>query len=78
MCVASHLAHKALYTAFLHLIARFHIIPADGKDSEEIDPIKGLKGLTFVATPKGSRAKFAPRDGEGLEIWLNNPDALDA
>ncbi|KAF5526081.1 3-hydroxyphenylacetate 6-hydroxylase [Colletotrichum aenigma] len=71
MCVASHLAHNALYTAFLHLIAHFEIFPADGQSSDEIDPIKGLKGLAFVATPKGSRARFAPRRDMELESLLN-------
>ncbi|TEA17046.1 3-hydroxyphenylacetate 6-hydroxylase [Colletotrichum sidae] len=78
MCVASHLAHNALYTAFLHLMARFEIAPADGKLAEEIDPIQGLKGLGFVATPKGSLARFVPRDGAGLESWLNDPDGTTA
>ncbi|KXH43795.1 hypothetical protein CNYM01_05723 [Colletotrichum nymphaeae SA-01] len=74
MCVASHLAHSALYTAFLHLIARFKILPADGKDSVEIDPIEGLDGLSFVAKPKGFQAKFVPRDGARLNGWLKSPD----
>ncbi|KAK1625601.1 cytochrome P450 [Colletotrichum phormii] len=74
MCVASHLAHGALYTAFLHLIAQFNILPADSKTSVEIDPIKGLNGLSFVATPKGFQAKLVPRDGAGLESWLESPD----
>ncbi|KAF9874536.1 hypothetical protein CkaCkLH20_08099 [Colletotrichum karsti] len=74
MCVASHLAHNALYTAFLHLIARFQILPADGTTSEEIDPLKGLQGLSFVATPKGFQARFVPREGVAVEAWLNNPD----
>ncbi|KXH59693.1 hypothetical protein CSAL01_11562 [Colletotrichum salicis] len=74
MCVASHLAHGALYTAFLHLIARFNILPADGKTLVKIDPIKGLKGLSFVATPKGFQAKFVPRDGAGLGRFLRSPD----
>ncbi|KAL3295879.1 transmembrane amino acid transporter [Colletotrichum asianum] len=72
MCVASHLAHNALYTAFLHLIAHFEIFPADGQSSDEIDPIKGLKGLAFVATPKGSRARFVPRRDMELESLLNS------
>lgn len=73
MCVASHLAHSALYTAFLHLIARFKILPGDGKDHVEIDPIEGLDGLSFVAKPKGFQAKFVPRDGARLEDWLESP-----
>ncbi|KAI1077228.1 cytochrome P450 [Whalleya microplaca] len=74
MCVASHLAHNALYTAFLHLIAHFRILPAEGETAEAIDPLKGLKGMTFVATPRGWRARFVPREGEKLAAWLDNPD----
>lgn len=74
MCVASHLAHNALYTVFLHLIAKYHILPADGTTREEIHPLRGLEGLSFVATPRGSRAKFVPREGaEKLQAWLDNP-----
>lgn len=73
MCVASHLAHNALYTVFLHLIAKYHILPADGTTAEEIDPLRGLEGLAFVATPRGTRARFVPREGaEKLQKWLDN------
>ncbi|KAM0335233.1 hypothetical protein ACHAQA_000276 [Verticillium albo-atrum] len=58
MCVASHLAHNALYTVFLHLIARFQILPAEGTTDEEIHPLNGLKGLSFVGTPRGWRASI--------------------
>lgn len=74
MCVASLLAHRALYTVFLHLVARFQIFPASGTTDEEIDPLKGLKGRSFVATPRGFRARFVPREGQNLETWLRNPD----
>ncbi|RMJ10345.1 hypothetical protein CDV36_010037 [Fusarium kuroshium] len=74
MCVASLLAHRALYTVFLHLIARFQIFPASGTTDEEIDPLKGLKGRSFVATPRGFRARFVPREGQKLESWLQKPD----
>jgi 3-hydroxyphenylacetate 6-hydroxylase len=44
MCVALHLANKALYTVFLHLIGNFEIFPsADDKGNIEIDPLKGTK-----------------------------------
>ncbi|KXH38037.1 hypothetical protein CSIM01_04527 [Colletotrichum simmondsii] len=66
-------AHQFAF-AFLHLIARFKILPTDGKDSVEIDPIKGLDGLSFVAKPKGFQAKFVPRDGARLDGWLKSPD----
>jgi 3-hydroxyphenylacetate 6-hydroxylase len=74
MCVASLLAHNALYTVYLHLIARYQIFPASGKTAEEVDPIKGLKGLAFVGTPRGYQARFVPRDGQKLGTWLNKPD----
>jgi 3-hydroxyphenylacetate 6-hydroxylase len=74
MCVASLLAHNALYTVFLHLIARFQIFPADGKGPDEIDPLAGLAGRAFVATPRGFRARFVPRDGQKLETWIDNPN----
>ncbi|OTA98769.1 hypothetical protein M426DRAFT_258122 [Hypoxylon sp. CI-4A] len=74
MCVASHLAHNALYTVFLHLIAHFRILPAEGESAEAIDPLKGLKGMTFVGTPRGWRARFVPRQGEKLTTWLESPD----
>lgn len=74
MCVASLLAHQALYTVFLHLIARFEIFPAHGASADEIDPLKGLKGRSFVGTPRGCQARFVPRQGQGLESWLDAPD----
>ncbi|KAJ3539833.1 hypothetical protein NM208_g5326 [Fusarium decemcellulare] len=74
MCVASLLAHSALYTVFLHLVAKFQILPVDGTTIDEIDPIKGLKGRSFVGTPRGFRAKFVPREGYKLENWLQKPD----
>lgn len=73
MCVASHLAHNALYTVFLHLIAKFRILPAEGETAEAIDPIAGLKGKSFVGTPRGWRARFVPREGDKIDSWLENP-----
>ncbi|KAI1459621.1 cytochrome P450 [Annulohypoxylon moriforme] len=73
MCVASHLAHKALYTVFLHLIAHFRILPAEGETIDAIDPINGLQGISFVGTPRGWRARFVPREGEKLAAWLESP-----
>ncbi|KAI1086277.1 cytochrome P450 [Rostrohypoxylon terebratum] len=73
MCVASHLAHKALYTVFLHLIAHFRILPSEGETIDAIDPIKGLQGISFVGTPRGWRARFVPREGEKLAAWLEIP-----
>ncbi|KAF6789407.1 3-hydroxyphenylacetate 6 hydroxylase [Colletotrichum sojae] len=79
MCVASHLAHDALYAVFLHLIAHFKILPADSATADEIDPIKGLGGISFVATPKGFQAKFVPRDGgDALKTWLKNSNGTSS
>lgn len=74
MCVASLLAHNALYTVFLHLIAKFQILPSEGETEDAIDPLVGLKGREFVGAPKGFRARFVPREGSRLEAWLNKPD----
>lgn len=70
MCVASMLAQKALYTVFLHIIAHLHVLPAEGKTAEEIDAIGGLKGRSFVGTPRGYQAKFVPRDEAHLRAFL--------
>ncbi|KAI1252827.1 hypothetical protein MGN70_005033 [Eutypa lata] len=75
MCVASHLAHNALYTVFLHLIAKFRILPAEGETAEAIDPIAGLKGKLFVSSPRGWRARFIPREGDKINAWLENRDS---
>lgn len=75
MCVAALLAHNALYTAFLHLIARFHILPSADQGPDAIHPLDGLEPGSFVATPKYFTARFVPRDGNtALLKWLDNPD----
>ncbi|KAK4541580.1 hypothetical protein LTR36_007877 [Oleoguttula mirabilis] len=51
-CVAQHLAHRALYTVFSHLIAKFHILPPDATSTHVIDPLKDLRDPeTIVAEP---------------------------
>ncbi|KAI6083003.1 cytochrome P450 [Hypoxylon rubiginosum] len=64
MCVAHHLAHKALYAVFLHLIAHFEILPVEGVDDPLIaDPLEGVSEKEqFVSAPRGSRARLVPRD----------------
>ena len=75
MCVAFHLAHKALYTAFLHLIAHFEISPAEGKTDDEINPLGGLNAMdAFIGAPRGWKAKLVPRKGADLGAWLERPD----
>lgn len=62
MCIANHLAHRALYTAFLHLIAHFEILPAVD-DPLSIDPLEGLlEKESFVATPRHRTVRLIPRD----------------
>uniref|UniRef100_A0A8H7N1A1 3-hydroxyphenylacetate 6-hydroxylase n=1 Tax=Bionectria ochroleuca TaxID=29856 RepID=A0A8H7N1A1_BIOOC len=65
MCIANHLAHKALYTAFLHLISHFKVLPAVNNlnDPTTIDPLEGLLDKeSFVATPKTQFVRLIPRD----------------
>lgn len=65
MCIANHLAHKALYTAFLHLIAHFEVLPTPESvgDPTVIDPLEGLQNkASFVATPGCSTVRLIPRD----------------
>lgn len=67
MCIANHLAHKALYTAFIHLIAHFEVLPATETmgDPHILDPVEGLlQKEAFVATPRYRTARLVPRDLE--------------
>lgn len=63
MCVASHVASKALYTVFLHLITRFEILPAGEKPNQTAwDPLEGLlsKG-NHQAAPAATFIRLVPR-----------------
>lgn len=63
MCVASHVASKALYTVFLHLIAHFKILPAEGASDIEVDPIAGLAVPgNHQAAPRARHVRFLPRN----------------
>lgn len=66
MCVASHVATKALYAVFFHLIAHFRILPADDTmDPVVADPIEGLlMRENPIAGPKARTVRFVPRDGD--------------
>ncbi|KAF4996944.1 hypothetical protein FDECE_12267 [Fusarium decemcellulare] len=74
MCIANHLAHKALYTAFLHLIAHFEILPAveAADDPHVLDPVEGLLHKeSFVATPRNCTVRLVPRDIERTKRVLS-------
>lgn len=63
MCVASHVASKALYTVIVHLVGHFEILPAEGAPTTAIDPIDGL--LTqgnHQAAPAATYVKLRPRN----------------
>lgn len=70
MCVAANLAHKALYLAFLHLIAHFKILPAtDDEPPSVADPITGGGEASSVSTsPLYTRARFVPRNEFGIDL----------
>ena len=64
MCVASHVATKAIYTVLLHLIAHFEIFPAeDSLNASAIDPLDGLLVKENPqAQPRASHVRFVPRN----------------
>jgi 3-hydroxyphenylacetate 6-hydroxylase len=72
LCVASHLANKALYTVFLHLVGNFEIFPAaDERNSIDIDPLKGIDNVNHQRTaPRWQKLRFVPRDSDGLRKAL--------
>jgi 3-hydroxyphenylacetate 6-hydroxylase len=72
MCVASHLANKALYTVFLHLISNFEIFPSvDDEGNIEIDPLKGIDNVNHQrAAPRWQKLRFVPRDLDRLRTAL--------
>ncbi|KAI0886558.1 cytochrome P450 [Annulohypoxylon maeteangense] len=73
MCAASNLVHKSLYTGFLHLLAHFRIVPAEGETIDAAHPINGSKGPSAMMAPRAWRARFLPREGERLAVWLEQP-----
>jgi 3-hydroxyphenylacetate 6-hydroxylase len=76
MCIANHLAHKALYTAFLHLVAHFEVLPApeSAEDPFIIDPLEGLLDKeSFVAIPRNYSVKLVPRDLARTKRMLGLP-----
>jgi cytochrome P450 len=64
MCVASYVSNQGLYMAFLHLIATYEVLPADGKrDAEIIDQMLGIEdAIATRAGPKGVKVRFVSRD----------------
>lgn len=72
MCVASHVASKALYTVLLHLVAHFEILPAgDGPDTVAWDPLEGLlsKG-NHQAAPAATYVRLVARNVETTRRML--------
>lgn len=79
MCVAYHLATRALYVAFSHIFANFKIFPADhegdqlGQDNwrDLIDPLWGVVDPTGQASsPLLFPLRFVPRDEARLRAAL--------
>ncbi|KAK7222538.1 hypothetical protein V2G26_010541 [Clonostachys chloroleuca] len=73
MCVASHVASKALYTVFLHLVAHFRVLPAgDVCDPATWDPLEGLlsKG-NHQAAPAFTHVRLVPRNLETTKKMLS-------
>ena len=80
MCVASHLATRAVYVALLQLIANFMILKGDDQGSElgdddqydhVIDPVKGVNDPSaLTARPRLVPLRFVPRDPRKLEVRL--------
>ncbi|KAJ3550168.1 hypothetical protein NM208_g118 [Fusarium decemcellulare] len=74
MCVASHVASKALYTVFLHLVAHFEILPADkSRYPSAWDPLTGLLDKENPqAAPLATSVRFAPRNPDKTRRMLSS------
>ncbi|KAI8956492.1 cytochrome P450 [Daldinia sp. FL1419] len=74
MCVASHVASKALYAVFLHLIAHFRILPAEETmDPAVADPIEGLiTRENPIAGPKARTVRLIPRNVDATRRMLSS------
>lgn len=72
MCVASHVSHNPLYTAYLHLLAHFEIRPVEGETIETaIDPLESLKDVEgTAATLRKFKARFIPRNKALLKNYI--------
>lgn len=73
MCVASHVASKALYTVFLHLIAHFRVLPVDDTpDPKAWDPLEGLLNKENPqAAPAATNVRFVPRNIDVTKAMLS-------
>ncbi|KAF4464133.1 3-hydroxyphenylacetate 6 hydroxylase [Fusarium albosuccineum] len=74
MCVASHVASKALYTLFVHLVAHFEILPADkSRYPSAWDPLTGLLDKENPqAAPLATSVRFAPRNPDKTRRMLSS------
>lgn len=81
MCVASHLATRAMYIALLQIIANYKILRGDdagldlGPDTADIfvDPVKGVRDPSATAgRPNLVPLRFVPRNAAKLEARLQS------
>jgi len=72
MCVASHVATKAIYTVLFHIIAHFELFPAgNSEDPSAIDPLEGLLVKENPqAQPRASTVRFVPRNVDATKGML--------
>ncbi|KAH7014654.1 cytochrome P450 [Microdochium trichocladiopsis] len=78
MCVASHVASKALYTVLLHLIAHFRFQPCESAEdlfaatSQAADPLEGLLVRENPSVEARARmVRLVPRDEDALRAMLS-------
>lgn len=73
MCVASHVATKAIYTVLLHVIAHFEIHPTDDSlDPSSYDPLDGLLAKENPqAQPRARMVEFVPRNADATKKMLS-------
>jgi 3-hydroxyphenylacetate 6-hydroxylase len=73
MCVASHFSHNALYTVYLHLIARFQICAIEKIRKSVLDPPSNLADVERTAPgPETLNAIFIPRDNTRLQDYTDD------
>jgi len=76
MCAGSHLANRALYTAFLRLITAFEILPpSDPADEPVIDCIRcNATPTSLTMDPRPFKLRLKIRDPISLKKWLQGAE----